>query len=167
MSDNPKKRVLDFTNVKDASQFNPRRIPAGDYKCKVVSVEEGESKSGNAQWIFAIQPAGVRSMYPYYCSFEDKALWKIRNLLIAAGIDVPKKRVGVDPNKIVGKTIGASFDDDEYEGKAKSTIVAVFPASEVTSTPDLKKSSKAAAEDDEDEDEVDEDEMEEMDVEDL
>jgi len=163
MAEAASKKVLDFTNVKDGGAYQTPRVPAGDYKAKILNVADGESKAGNDQWVFGIQLEGKRAVYPYYCQLSEKSLWKIRNLLIAAGLAVPKKRVGVDPNKVVGKTIGVSMEDDEYEGKAKSVIVAVFPADEVTDSPAADSSSSS---DDED-GEVDEDEMEEMDVEDL
>lgn len=157
------KRVMDFTNVKEAGQFNPRRMKPGDYKAKITKVEDHESKSGNAQWLFTLS-VGARNTYPYYCAFEEKQLWKIRNLLIAAGKQVPKKRVAVDPTKLVGATVGVSLEDDEYEGKVKSIIVAVFPADEV----DNDDADTADADDDADEtEEVSEEEMEELDIEEL
>jgi hypothetical protein len=83
----------------------------------------------------------------------ENQLWKVRNLLTASGINVPKKRLKLDPEKLVGKLIAVTMEDDEYEGKLKSVIAAVFPPAEMN----------AGAEDvDEDEeDEEDEDEEEE------
>jgi hypothetical protein len=122
--------ALDFTNVKEAGAFNPRRQAAGDYKAKVTAVVDAESKkSGKPQWLFTIQVNGAS--YPYYCQLEEASLWKIRNLLIAAGVNVPKKRVKVNPNIVVGKNIGVTLEDDEYDGKLKSVIQATFPASEL------------------------------------
>lgn len=128
----PTKRVLDFTNVKDSSGINPKHRPAGDYRVKITKVTEGDSSKGNPQWVFVMTPADMQSAaYPYYCGLTAEQMWKIRNLLIAAGIDVPKKKVNVDPNKLVGREIGVTLDDDEYEGKLKSVITAVFPAEDL------------------------------------
>src|SRR5690606_37303696 len=69
--------------------------------------------------------------YPYYCKLQENQLWKLRNLLIAAGLSVPKKKLKLDPNRVVGKTIGVTMEDDEYDGKLKSVIAAVFPAAEL------------------------------------
>jgi hypothetical protein len=128
-----------MTNVRDAGQFNPQRVPAGDYRLivKAVNDHKKEGEKTSVQWVFTMALVGrERLTYPYYVNHTDpKFAWKIRNLCIAAGMAVPKKRVKVDPNKLVGKTIGAALDDDEYEGKKKSVITATFPASDVTSTP--------------------------------
>jgi hypothetical protein len=141
--------ALDFTNVKEAGAFNPRRQAAGDYKAKVTAVVDAESKkTGKSQWLFTIQVNGAS--YPYYCMLEESSLWKIRNLLIAAGVNVPKKRVKVNPNIVVGKTIGVTLEDDEYEGKLKSVIQATFPASEL-SEDDVPDEDEDAEDDDEDE----------------
>lgn len=164
----PTKRVLDFTNVKDQSGINPKHRPAGDYRVKISKVEENESKKGNPQWVFVLTPSDMQSAaYPYYCQLNAESLWKIRNLLIAAGIDVPKKKVNVDPQKLVGREIGVTLDDDEYEGKLKSVITAVFPASDLDDA-------ELPADESEDDDteeaaepEVAEEDMEELEVEDL
>lgn len=142
--------ALDFTNVKEGGgSFNKKRMPEGDYKAKVTKVADAPSKKdGIMQWLFTIDVEGGGT-YPYYCKHQENQLWKIRNLLVAAGISVPKKRVKVDPNKVVGKTIGVTLEDDEYDGKAQSNIAAVFPASELN------------GDDDDLDDDVEEDEVEE------
>lgn len=143
------KMQLDFTNVKEGGNFNKKRQPEGDYKAKITKVQDAKSKGDDgAMWLFTIE-AGT-GVYPYYCKLQENQLWKIRNLFVAAGINVPKKRVAVDPNKVVGKTIGVTLEDDEYEGKPQSNIAATFPPSELEGLED--------EEDDEDEDEDEEDE---------
>lgn len=127
------KKVVDFSNVKDQSQFNTRRIPEGDYRARIVKVEDGESKKDQTfQYIFTIKVLKYSTTaYPFYCKLQENQLWKLRNILVAAGMSVPKKRINLDPNKVVGKEIGVSMVDDEYDGKDKSVIDAVFPVSEL------------------------------------
>lgn len=136
---------FDFTNVKDGGNFNKKHQPSGDYLAKVTKVQDAKAKSdGTSMWLFTIQVK--TGTYPYYCKHEANQLWKIRNLFVAAGINVPKKRVKIDPNKIVGKSIGVTLEDEEYEGKMQSQVAATFPTSEL--------------EGDEDDDELEEDEEE-------
>lgn len=128
------KKPIDFSNVKERGEFNPKRKPAGDYRMKVVKVQDHVAKGKKVadQWCFTIVlSTDQRATYPHYVSWEADQAWKIRNLCLAAGIAVPKKRIMVDPNKLVGKEIGASLDDDEYEGRMKSVISQVFPLSEL------------------------------------
>lgn len=126
-------KTVDFSNVKDRGQFNPRHVPVGDYLAKVVKVEDGKSKSDEGfQYIFTIKLVKFsQNSYPYYCKLTENQVWKLRNLLIAAGMSVPKKRVKLDPSKVIGKLIGVTMEDDEYEGRLKSVIQAVFPANEL------------------------------------
>jgi hypothetical protein len=154
------KRTLDFTNVKDAGQFNPRHKTPGDYRMKIVKVDDhvkGEGREKKTMWVFTIVlVSDKRATYPYYCGFDDKTLWKIRNLGIAAGLKVPKSRVGFDPNKLVNREIGASLDDEEYEGRKKSVIVATFPVSELSSDePEPEDDDTEADDDDEDLEDID------------
>jgi hypothetical protein len=128
----PLKAVLDFTNVKENSGINPKHRPAGDYRVKIAKVIANKSNAGNNQWVFTLVPTDMLSAaYPYYCTLNPDSLWKVRNLLIACGIDVPKKKLNVDPTRLIGKEIGVTLDDDEYEGKMKSVITAVFPSSDL------------------------------------
>jgi hypothetical protein len=146
------KRKMDFTNVKDGGNFRPKRRPEGDYLAKVVKVEDSTSNAGNEQWVFTIMVKGdQRSTYPYYCGIDEKQAWKVRKMFIAAGIQVPKKMVLVDPNKLVGKEVGIVLVDDEYEGRMKSVIDEFIPVDDVTGEGD-----------DDDADEVEEDEVEEV-----
>lgn len=140
-------QVVDFTNVKDGGEaFNKKRQPAGDYKAKILSVKDAPTKeTKEAQWLFAIQVGS--GTYPYYCKLVENQFWKIRNLLVAAGMNVPKKRVKVDPNKLVGKTIAVTLEDDEYNGKLQSNIASTFPVSELDDQVD----DEDDAEDEEDE----------------
>lgn len=128
------KRTIDFTDVKDSSGINPKHMPEGDYLLKIIKIDE-TFKDEVPMWNFHMQLEDSRSaVYPYYCKLQENQLWKLRNLLIAAGFPVPKKRMAVDPEKLIGKLIGATLEDDEYEGKLKSVVAAVFPASELTDT---------------------------------
>lgn len=145
-------QVIDFTNVKEGSGFNKRRLPAGDYLARITRVEDSPSKKdGEAQWLFTLTPEGHKSAaFPYYCKLVENQLWKLRNLIQEAGIAVPKKKIKLDPEKLVGKLVGITLEDDEYDGKDQSVIAAIFEASEVTD-------SQLPAEPDEDEDEDEED----------
>lgn len=126
-------KAVDFSGVKDRGNFNPKHIAEGDYAATVVKVEDAESKKdGSFQYIFTIKVDKFsQNSYPYYCKLAENQLWKLRNLAVAAGLNVPKKRMKFDPNKVVGKKIGITMEDDEYEGKMKSVIGAVFPISEL------------------------------------
>lgn len=128
-----KATVVDFSGVKDRGSFNPKHVAEGDYAATIVKVEDGESKkTGAAQYIFTIKVDKFsQNSYPYYCVIQENQLWKLRNIAVAAGLNVPKKRMKFDPNKVTGKKIGVTLEDDEYEGKMKSVISAVFPISEL------------------------------------
>ena len=153
---------VDFSNVKEASGFDRRRIKAGDYLAKIKGVEDAKAKDGVHQYLFSIQIVDKpSSVFPYYCKLQENQLWKLRNLFIAAGKTVPKKKVKVDPNQIVGKLIGVTIEDDEYEGKEQSTVEGVFPASDLgddASVPDSSDDDEVEVQGSDDDDDLDLDE---------
>lgn len=136
---------LDFTKVKDGGNFSKRHQKPGDYPAKITKVQDAKAKGdGTDMWLFTIEVKGAT--YPLYCKFQENQLWKIRNLAVAAGMNVPKKRIKLDPNKLVGRSIGVTLEDEEYEGKMQSVVQATFPTSELGDSP---------VDDDDDDDEVD------------
>lgn len=125
-------KKLDFTDVKESGgRFNTKRQREGDYAGLILSVEDSPTKETNEdQWLFTIKVGS--GVYPYRCKLVPNQLWKIRNIFVAAGLPAPRKKETVDPNKVVKKKIGVTLEDDEYNGKPKSNIAAVFPPSELT-----------------------------------
>jgi hypothetical protein len=164
------KETLDFSNVKEGGgRFNKKRQPEGDYKAKIIKVENVTKKDNKKKkmWLFSIQVK--TGIYPLYCGFGEAELWKIRQLWAAAGVNIPKKRVSLDPNTVVNKEIAVTLEDDEYDNKQQSTIAATFPLSDLDGDIDMeddegveeepkakkKKKKKAKQAADEDMDEID------------
>ena len=132
------KITLDFSNVTEGSTFSPRRLPEGAYLATIAKVESKNSKAGNPMLVYAMIPVEhPTAVYPYYVLLDEKQLWKFRALLLAAGKEVPKRKVTVDPESIVGKQIMIDLEDSEWEGREKSVVTGVFkPSPEETSAPD-------------------------------
>lgn len=154
-------KAVDFSNVKDGGgAFNRNRIPAGDYIATITKVEDSPSKKDDVfQYLFSIKIDKYPTRtFPYYCKLQENQLWKLRNLLIAAGLSVPKRKVKVDPNKAVGKRIGVTIEDAEYDNKEQSEVAAVFPAAELVDGNQIEDDEDIAEDDEdiEDEDAVEE-----------
>jgi hypothetical protein len=125
-------RTLDFSNVKESSGISKKYKEDGEYLAKITEVRDDPAKDGEAMWMFIVQLSDDRTAtYPYYCKLVENQLWKLRNLFIAAGVDLPKRAVKIDPNKVVGKSIGVILDGTEYEGKQQSEIGGVIPPEEI------------------------------------
>jgi hypothetical protein len=131
-----KTKALDFSNVKERGDIAPVHKPEGDYSAKVMSV--ADIKMGPEKrdaWLYIIKVGA--GTYPYRCGFNDNELWKIRNLFVAAGVAVPKKRQTINPNSPVGRSIAVTLQDHLYDkvdgkpAKLSSEIAAVFPPSEL------------------------------------
>jgi hypothetical protein len=144
--------TLDMTDVKDGGgAFNKKHRTPGDYKGKCTKVEDAKKKDDPSKkmWLFTIEVD--TGAYPFYCTFDEKSLWKIKQLFVACGLPVPKKKVKLDPNKVVGRYLGVTLDDDEYNDKLRSQVASVFPVSELEGDDD-----PDDVDDDEDEDDEEE-----------
>lgn len=143
--------VMDFTDVKEQSGFNPVRQDPGDYRGKIKGLTRGKAKeTNNPTLTFAVQDTKRPSaVYRYQVVLIPSSMWKMRNLIVACGLVNPTgKKLKFDPDKLVGREIGMSLDDDEYNGNVRSQIINVFPATELEET-------EISAEDDVDDDDED------------
>lgn len=124
------KRIkIDFTKTEERSGWNTRQIPEGLYRAKVVSVQETEAQDGTAMLVYGFVPEDNRfksRRFPYYCKLQQNQLWKLRDLLVAAGETVPKRAVNIDPEKIVGKSVAIEVEDDSYNGNIRSSVNGVY-----------------------------------------
>lgn len=155
----PKKaaaKIIDFGNVKERGQFNPRHVEEGEYFGKFTKVEQTEAKDGEDMWVFTFVAEEIpRATYPYYCKLQENQYFKIKQLAAGVGINVGAKKLKVDPNKLINKRCAVFLEDDEYEGRLKSVISEVLHVSEVTG-PVTGESDDDDLEDDEIEEEIEE-----------
>ena len=99
-------------------------IPEGDYLGTVKNITEGEGDNGAYwRWTFATS-AGTPK--PMVTSFTPKSLFKLKNLLIALGHEVPSGRIKLDPAKYIGESCGITISFSTYDGVRSSEIVDVF-----------------------------------------
>lgn len=163
----PAKITVDFTNVEDRGARSDH-IPPGDYLfrvegCQLRSKKDDESSKYLNWYLGVVSPTAFKNKHLYHItSLKPEALWNLRGFLVdMLGEDkVPKASINIPLEAIVKakKQIGGTVDDDEYEGKIRSRIVATFSPSEYTETPG------GSAEEPEEEEEAD---VDELDVDDL
>jgi hypothetical protein len=121
-----KKIRIDFSKTEERSGWNTRQIPEGLHKMKVDGVQETEAQDGTAMLVYALVPADPKyksRRFPYYCKLQQNQLWKLRDLLVAAGGSVPKKVQSIDPSAPVGKFIAAEVEDESNQQYAGRSVV--------------------------------------------
>lgn len=157
-------RAVDLTDVKEGGSFRPKRKTAGDYRAKIVKADDHTKEGKTPGWVLTVQVEGdARATYPIYLNPDKKQAWKIWQVCRAAGLNVKQARVRFDANRLVGKAIGVALEDDEYEGRLKSTIDECFPVSEVGASadedaPDIDEDDEVEIPDDQDIEEEEEEE---------
>lgn len=150
-----KRRVnLDMTNVESY-----QRCPEGEWNAKLIKAEMDVTQGSGEDCIKAQfevisgEAKGCRVFETF--SLGEKALWKLKSFLEAAGVKASGKIV-LDLDKIEGKTCVIDVILDEYNGQKRAKISGYLKATS--------KSVVVDADDDEDFDEDDEDEEEEEEV---
>lgn len=120
-----KKIRLDFSKVEERSGWNTKGMPEGLHSMKVVSVEQTEANDGTDMLVYGLKPTVEKyksRLFPYYCKLQQNQLWKLRDLIVAAGGTVPKKATNVDIEGPVGATIAVELQDEvgQYAGRSSA-----------------------------------------------
>ncbi len=161
-----KKITLDFSKVEERSGWNSKEMPEGLHEFKVELVDLKDANDGTAMWTYGLRPTNPKyktRLFPYYCKHQQNQLFKLRDLFTAAGITVPKKRTGLDPDAPVGKIIAAEVSDATGQYAGRSEIDGVYDRS-IIDDDDRVADDEDEPEDDEDyegEEDADEDEVDE------
>ncbi|MCU7521922.1 MAG: DUF669 domain-containing protein [Ignavibacteria bacterium] len=118
---------VDMTNVEDRVV-----VPEGDYICKVGKVDLHRNEENGKQslkWTFLIGAGEHKGSKMFnYTSLSPKALFSLRNSIIACGFDVPKSVMSIDTDKFIGKIVGITVVHEEYKGKPSAKVADVWKA---------------------------------------
>lgn len=115
---------LDFSNV-------PSREPLeeGLYTLTIAKAEEKTSSTGNPMLSVEFDVVGVegnRKLWDNYV-LTDKALWKLKELFDALGLDT-STIVTIDPNELIGLQVQAKVIQEEYNGDTVNRVKKIMPA---------------------------------------
>lgn len=118
---------VDFTGASEG--FTP--LEAGPYPAKVSKVELSETKgnSGYHSLIFEWKIIGTNRTIKFdYYSLSPQALWRLKQVLTALGIDVPEGEFEVEPSDIVNSEATLILKIEEYNGRENNKVELVKPA---------------------------------------
>jgi len=107
-------------------------IPEGRYPARIDKVVEGESQEGNPKWgitfTFTEEPVTGRKLYESF-SLMPRALWKLRQLAAACGIDLTG-RDDLDTDELLNVDVGVVVTHDSYQGQPRTRVNTFFPIEE-------------------------------------
>ena len=119
----------DFTNVSEGGGF----LPEGEYVCKITKAELKQGAKGKyINWELTVGIGEQKGSKTYYItSLSIKALFKLREFMIACGLEVPKTVMDIDTDLIVGRVVGAkvvagTYVNKEGETKEKTEIQDLY-----------------------------------------
>lgn len=115
--------------VLDLRNYRPKiseRVPEGEYVVRISEIEQGRSKGGDPMWTVFTEIADgdyAGSQVIDRITLTERALFRVVGFLNALGVKTPRKRIQVDPAKLVGKKYVAEIaDGDPYKGRVNSEI---------------------------------------------
>lgn len=135
--------TVDFSNTES-------KLKPGEYLGTVeeVTVETSQSNTEYLKWKFKLDEGGIAY---YNTSLQPQALWNLRNLLEALGVEVPNSALDIDMEDLLGRELMILIDLEEYEGKKRPKMTDFWPVEDAPA-----KKGKKVEEDDEVEEEEEE-----------
>lgn len=122
-------------------------IPEGTYLVVVNEAKMGKSKEDKPKVAFEFEVSeGPNKGFKLFenCSLQPQALFKLKSILMALGVDIPDGAFDLNLKDLVGLTCEVEVGHEVYEGKKRARILEFINPAE-------------SDEDDEDEDEGSED----------
>ena len=118
--------VLDFTDVSDGFEL----LPEGKYNGVIFGAEVKTNKAGDGKYInWTIKiPNGPNKgrQFWYSTSLKPNALWKVKAVLKALGVEVPKGEFNIDFNELLGKPCTFSLIVGEWNGEERNEVDDIF-----------------------------------------
>lgn len=103
-----------------------KAIPEGTYEVVVNSAELKNSKSGNNMVALEFEvvdgPHKGGKLFEN-CSLQPQALFKLKSVLMALGLEIPNKAFDLDLGELVGLTCEVEVGHEVYEGKKRARIL--------------------------------------------
>lgn len=149
---------LDLSGV----EVSRKAIPEGTYAVVVNKAELTKSREGNnmIKMEFEVTEGPHKGAKLFEnCSLQPQALFKLKSVMLALGMNIPDGSFDLDTNDLVGLNCEVEVGHETYEGKKRARILEYINAEEA----DEEEEDSDDSEEEDDEDEVDlEEKLEEM-----
>lgn len=107
-------------------EVSRKAIPEGTYEVVVNEATQKDSRDGNPMIAFEFEVAeGAHKGAKLYenCSLQPQALFKLKSVLLALGMDIPNKAFDLNLRDLVGLTCEVEVGHEVYEGKKRARIL--------------------------------------------
>lgn len=140
-------------------EVSRKAIPEGTYEVVVNEAKTANSREGNPMIAFEFEVAeGAHKGAKLYenCSLQPQALFKLKSVLLALGMDIPNKAFDLNLRDLVGLTCEVEVGHEVYEGKKRARILQYNDPEEVQDEDSDEEEGKKSVEDRLDELDLDE-----------
>lgn len=120
---------IDLTNYRD--RFGAK-LPEGDYVLTLEELEQGETSKEPKRPMWTIYYRVVGGEYDGATvidriTISDKTMFLVVGFLGAMGVKTPRKRLSVDPQRFVGRKVGAVIGDgNPFNGQVRSEVKSYY-----------------------------------------
>lgn len=132
-------------------------VPEGPILATIKSVELKTSESSGNDYLAWTCTTKKGPLF-FNTSLQPHALFNLRGLLEACGMEIPDGPMDIDFDEMVGYEFIAVVEHEKYEGKNRARVVEYMAADEEIDSEEDEEEGEESEDDDSDEEESDEDE---------
>ena len=110
--------TIDWEKVAQEQVVPEGRYPARIDKADVRVSKEGGNPYLNIEFTLTEEPLTGRKVWSVFM-LEPRALWKLRNLLVALGYPV-QGTSDFEPTDLIGQEVGIVVTHEEYQGQLRA-----------------------------------------------
>jgi hypothetical protein len=122
---------VDFTGV----EVNSFDVPDGPYVFNVAAVTQKKSQESGQfylSWELKVDDGPYKGRKVWdNTSLQPQALWKLRGMLEAMGMDIEDGEFEIDLEEMQGQLVGGEVVNEKYQGKDKPRIAGYMSPDEV------------------------------------
>lgn len=117
-------------NLENYKDTRGSRVDPGRYVVRVEYADSGKAKSNNEMVTLGLTVMGGefdgQTIVDRLVNSQG-SLFRVVNFMQALGLATPKRRVSLDLDKLVGRTVEVDVEDDEpYMGNVKSRVQSYY-----------------------------------------
>lgn len=165
-NDKPAKKKKLKVNFKDVE--TRKKVPDGHYHGKVIEITEEEGdKAPYLKWTFEVMDPEYKGAKLYTnTSLAPQALWNLRSLLDALGVDTPDDEYELDIKSYIDMELQLTVTNETYEGKDQPKVTDYAPLEGTAESEDDEETTEESDEEEAEEESSDDDDEEASDEED-
>lgn len=119
--------TIDFGQA-ESSGFEP--VEPGEYAATVTACKLSDKAGGSGYHYIEMEYQGKDPKRKYWANYSlsPKAMWNLKQALVALGVEVDDGPLELDPDDVIGRDCVLVIKQEEWNGRIQNKVESVKPS---------------------------------------